>query len=420
LRKASLRLVPLIALGYGAAYIDRVNISFAAVQMNRDLHFSASIYGLGAGLFFVSYTLCEVPSNLLLVRFGARRWLARIMLTWGLLAMGMMFVRTPIQFYVMRFLLGIAEAGFFPGVVFYLTEWFPPEYRARTLSRFYIALPLASTVMGSLAGGLLALNGRLSLAGWQWLFLVEGLPPLVLSVLLWKYLPDTPADAAWLEPKERAWLERRLAESAEGTLAPTHTMADLRGVVADPRVWIIAGFFFCELTTLYGWAFSAPVILQADTGFSIGQVGVVIAIFGLFGAAAMLLGAMHSDRTQERFKHIGLPMLLMAAGFVAGGLTTHPLLAVPAFALTVIGYNAAQGPALSLPSSFLSGRTAAIGYAFMNMIGMVGGFIGPYWMGRARDLTGNYQHGLLTLAIPSFTAAVLIYVLKRRTKLQAG
>ena len=177
LRKASLRLVPLIAFGYGAAYVDRVNISFASMQMNRDLHFSATMYGFGAGLFFLSYALCEIPSNLLLVRFGARRWLARIMMTWGLLAIGMMFVRTPFEFYSMRFLLGMAEAGFFPGVVFYLTEWFPPAYRARTISRFYIALPLASTVMGSLAGGLLSLNGRLFLAGWQWLFLVEGLPP---------------------------------------------------------------------------------------------------------------------------------------------------------------------------------------------------------------------------------------------------
>ena len=191
--------------------MDRVNISFAAVQMNRDLHFSASIYGLGAGLFFVSYALCEVPSNLLLVRFGARRWLSRIMLTWGIIAMAMLLVRTPVEFYCMRFLLGMAEAGFFPGVVFYLTEWFPPEHRARVISRFYIALPLASTVMGSLAGSLLSLNGNLSLSGWQWLFLVEGLPPLILSVLFWRYLPDAPQDAAWLTDPERTWLLGKLA-----------------------------------------------------------------------------------------------------------------------------------------------------------------------------------------------------------------
>src|ERR1700739_3507611 len=181
LRKASLRLIPLIGIAYGVAYTERVNISFAALQMNRDLHFTASAYGLGAGLFFLSYAACEIPSNLLLVRFGARRWIARIMLTWGLLAAGMMFVKTPVEFYAMRFVLGAAEAGFFPGVVFYLIQWFPASVRARTVSRFYVALPLSSVVMGAIAGALLGLQGRLGLAGWQWLFLAEGLPAVVLS-----------------------------------------------------------------------------------------------------------------------------------------------------------------------------------------------------------------------------------------------
>lgn len=412
LRKASLRLIPLIAFGYCAAYMDRVNISFAAAQMNRDLHFSASIYGLGAGLFFVSYALCEVPSNLLLVRFGARRWLSRIMLTWGLIAMAMMFVRTPVQFYCMRFLLGMAEAGFFPGVVFYLTEWFPPEHRARVISRFYIALPLASTVMGSLAGGLLALNGKLSLAGWQWLFLVEGVPPLILSVLFWRYLPDAPQDAAWLTDRERIWLQGELRSAAAHTLQSTHIGADLRAVLRDKRIWLIGVFYLCELTVLYGWAFSAPVILQSLTGLTVGRVGSLIAGMGVLGAVAMLLNARHSDRTHERPLHIVLPCLLMAAGFTVGGLTLHPLLVVAAFTLTVIAYNAAQGPSLAMPSAFLSGRTSAIGYAVINGIAMVGGFVGPYWMGRARDLTGDYQRGLLTLAVPCVLAAMLIYILK--------
>src|SRR5271156_4272644 len=206
MRKAPRHLIPLIALGYGAAYMDRVNISFASLQMNRDLHFSATVYGFGAGLFFLSYSVCEVPSNLLLVRFGARRWLARIMFTWGLLAIGMMFVKTPPQFYILRFLLGMAEAGFFPGVVYYLMQWFPPEMRARAISRFYISLPLASTVMGSLAGALLNLQGRLGLAGWQWLFLLEGLPAIVLAAIFLIQLPDTPADAKWLNLEERRWL----------------------------------------------------------------------------------------------------------------------------------------------------------------------------------------------------------------------
>src|SRR5271165_259930 len=198
MRKATWRLIPLIALGYGTAYMDRVNISFASLQMNRDLHFSASIYGFGAGLFFLSYAACEVPSNLLLVRFGARRWIARIMFTWGLLAIGMMFVKTPVQFYGMRFLLGMAEAGFFPGVVFYLMQWFPAEMRARTMSRFYVSLPLSSAVMGALAGALLNLQGKLGLAGWQWLFLVEGIPPVVLGVVFLIFRPDNPAKAKWL------------------------------------------------------------------------------------------------------------------------------------------------------------------------------------------------------------------------------
>src|SRR5271156_3061538 len=206
LRKAGWRLIPLLAIGYGVAHIDRVNISFASLQMNRDLHFSASVYGFGAGLFFISYAACEIPSNLLLYRFGARRWLARIMLTWGLLAMGMMFVKTPLQFYMMRFLLGMAEAGFFPGVVFYLSQWFPTHMRARAISRFYVSLPVSSVVMGIVAGALLDLQGKAGLAGWQWLFLIEGLPPVLLGIIFLFYLPGGPAQAKWLTEDEREWI----------------------------------------------------------------------------------------------------------------------------------------------------------------------------------------------------------------------
>ncbi len=212
LRKAGWRLIPLLALGYGIAYMDRVNISFASLQMNRDLHFSASVYGFGAGLFFVSYAACEVPSNLLLYRVGARRWFARIMLTWGLLAMGMMLVKTPLQFYVMRFLLGMAEAGFFPGVIFYLAQWFPVHMRARAISRFYISLPLASVLTGAIAGALLDLQGKAGLAGWQWLFLVEGLPAVVLGIIFLVYLPAGPAQAKWLTEDEREWIIHHLSK----------------------------------------------------------------------------------------------------------------------------------------------------------------------------------------------------------------
>ena len=413
LRKASLRLVPLIALGYGAAYIDRINVSFAALQMNRDLGFSPVVYGTGAGVFFISYALCEIPSNILLVRFGARRWLARIMLTWGLLAIAMMFVRTPWQFYSARFLLGMAEAGFFPGVCFYLTQWFPPEYRARTISRFYIALPLSSTVMGSLAASLLSLNGRLHLAGWQWLFLVEGLPPLILSVVFLKYLPDAPSDAPWLAASEREWLQSRLVAAESRHPSSNNLLDDLSTALTNIRVWLLGLFFLCTLTVLYAWSFSAPSILIQLTGLSVGAVGAILAVLGLFGAAAMLLTAAHSDSTSERSFHIIIPCLLMAGGFVIGALTHHPYLAVAAFAVTVVAYPAMQGPVLMLPSTFLSGRSSAIGYAAVVAIGIPGGVIGPIWMGWARQLTGDYQRGLLTLAIPSALAGGIIYVLAK-------
>jgi ACS family tartrate transporter-like MFS transporter len=416
LRKANWRLVPLIGLGYGVAYMDRVNISFAAMQMNRDLHVSAAMYGLGAGLFFVSYGLCEVPSNLLLVRFGARRWLARIMLTWGLLAMAMMFVRTPREFYAMRFLLGMAEAGFFPGVVYYLTEWFPPEWRARAISRFYVALPLSSTVMGSLAGWLLGLNGRMGLRGWQWLFVLEGLPPLALSAVFWRCLPDSPADARWLTEEERTWLVARLVAARVGKATGGRLGATLGMVVGDSRVLMLGGVWLCQLTVLYAWAFSAPVILQGLTGWTIGGVGRLIAWLGLAGAAAMLAGASHSDRTGERTWHIAVPFLVMAAGYGVGGLLHRPLLAVVAFAVAAVAYNAMQGPLLMLPSTFFSGPTSAIGYAALNAVGILGGFLGPAWMGWARDLTGDYQRGLLSLALPSLAAAGLVVGLARRSR----
>jgi MFS transporter, ACS family, tartrate transporter len=411
-RKASWRLIPLIALGYGTAYMDRVNISFASLQMNRDLHFSATAYGFGAGLFFLSYAVCEVPSNLLLVRFGARRWLARIMVTWGLLAMSMMFVRTVPQFYIVRFLLGMAEAGFFPGVFYYLMQWFPPAMRARAVSRFYIALPLSSSVMGTVAGALLGLQGRLGLAGWQWLFLVEGLPAIVLSVVFLLCLPDTPADAKWLVPEERQWLTNQISlDAASGG----HT-DDVFKALRDPRVLQLGLVFLCMLGANYAYAFSAPAILHNLTGFSITNVGFLIAAIGLLGALAMIVNAERSDRRGERYWHVIVPFLLIAAGFAVGGISTVPWVAVPALALTVIANSSLQGPHLAIPPTFLKGKSLAAGIAAMNTIGILGGFLGPYWMGIAKDLTGDYQHGLLTLTIPALIAAGIVMFIWRNAR----
>jgi ACS family tartrate transporter-like MFS transporter len=412
LRKASLRLIPLIGIAYGVAYTDRVNISFAALQMNRDLHFSASNYGFGAGLFFLSYAACEIPSNLLLYRFGARRWIARIMFTWGLLAMGMMFVKTPLQFYSVRFLLGMAEAGFFPGVVFYLSQWFPANVRARTISRFYVALPLASVFMGGVAGALLNLQGRLGLAGWQWLFLAEGLPAVILSVAFFFYLPNTPADAKWLTAGERGWLLDQLR--ADNSVAGERHAEGALSAVLNPRVLQLGLFLLCLYIGYYAFTFSAPVIIQQITGLSNTNVGFVIAFMGILGGLSMVLNGRHSDRANERYLHIAVPFLLMAAAFVVSGLTFAPIVVIPAFAIIFVAFNATGGPIWTIPSSFLTGRSAAAGIATANTIGILGGFVGPYWMGRAKDFTGNYQSGLLTLAIPTLAGAAIVLVMRHK------
>jgi ACS family tartrate transporter-like MFS transporter len=411
-RKASWRILPIIGLGYCCAFMDRANISFASLQMNRDLHFTPYIYGLGAGLFFLSYAACELPSNLLLCRFGARRWLARIMFTWGLLAIAMMFVRTPVQFYIARFLLGMAEAGFFPGVVYYIMQWFPPPMRARAVSHFYISLPLSSVVMGALAGALLNLQGRLGLAGWQWLFIIEGLPPILLSVVFWMWLPDTPADAPWLTIGERTWLIDQI--SADAALGGH--CHDIRPALLDRRVWMLSALFLCMLAVSYAYTFSAPDILRNLTGFNITNVGFLVSGMNILAAVGMIANARHSDRRRERYWHVAVPFFVLAACFVIAGSTTTAWIAVPALASTVIVYSALQGPLLSIPATFLKGRSAAAGIATMNSVGILGGFIGPYWMGIARQITGNYQHGLLTLTIPSLMAAALILVMRRDSR----
>ena len=414
IRKASLRLLPVIAVGYGLAYMDRINISFASLQMNRDLHFSASVYGFGAGLFFIGYALCEVPSNLMLLRFGAKRWLARIMLTWGLLAAATMFVRTPLEFNVLRFLLGMAEAGFYPGVIYYLTLWFPARMRARAVSRFYVSLPLSSVVMGSVAGWLLGLGGKLGLSGWQWLFLVEGLPTAVFSLVILKMLPDNPAKAVWLSGEEKAWLDNQL--KADGEKAHLGHSAGVMQALLEPKVWMIGAYFFFALITTYAYGFSAPAILQGVTGWSVSNVGFLVACIGLVGAAGMLLNSAHSDRKGERALHCIVPCMVMAAGYLTASYSRTPWLVVVALAASYTGFMSMLGPANAVPMQFLAGRAAAAGIAAMNTITMFSGFVGPYWMGVMKDRTGSYDAGLRGLALPALLAAATMYALTRNLK----
>src|ERR1700691_3721150 len=413
-RKAGLRLIPVIGIGYGLAYMDRINISFASLQMNRDLHFSASVYGFGAGLFFIGYALCEVPSNLALLRFGAKRWLARIMFTWGLLASAMMFVRTPFEFNTVRFLLGVAEAGFFPGVIYYLTLWFPARMRARAVSRFYVALPLSTVVMGSVAGWLLGLGGKFGLSGWQWLFLLEGLPAAAFSLVILKMLPDNPAKAAWLTTDEKAWLEGQL--KSDGEKAHLGHNAGVMQALLEPEVWMIGAYFFFALTTSYAYSFSAPAILEGVTGWSVTNVGFLVACIGLAGAAGMLLNGAHSDRSGERALHCIIPCVIMAAGYLTASYAKTPWLVVTSLAATFTGFMSMLGPGNAVPMQFLAGRAAAAGIAAMNTITMFAGFLGPYWMGVMKDHTGSYDAGWRGLGVPCLLAAGTMYVLTRNLK----
>jgi len=399
LRKAQWRILPLMALCYLVAYMDRTNISFAAESMNRDLHFSPHVYGLGAGLFFVSYALCEVPSNRLLLRFGARRWLARILATWGVVAMAMMFVRSRPSFYGVRLLLGVAEAGYFPGALYYLSLWFPSARRARAISWFYMSLPLSTVVMGAAAGTLLRLDGRLGLHGWQWLFVVEGVPAVVLGLCLWLTLPDNPDAAGWLDATELAELRSEL-ESERCAEEDESTSTLLGRGLREPRVWWLSAFVFCIYGPAYAVAFFLPEITGKLMHITPGRVGFLIALAGLAGAAAMVVLAISSDRTGDRRWHVMIPAGIIAGLSLFAGLNLHGPAAAIALLLTVPVYMAFQGPLMTLLTEACRGKAAALAIATINMWGIVGGFVGPYWMGWMRDLTGGYAAGIGWLSAP--------------------
>ncbi len=410
--KVSWRLLPLLGVGYGVAYMDRINISFAAARMNADLHFTNTVYGLGGGLFFLAYALLEIPSNLILTRVGARRWISRIMITWGLLAMAMMFVRTPWQFYVLRFLLGGAEAGFFPGAVFYLMHWYPAAWRGRAISRFYVAYPLSNVVMGVLAGVLLGLNGRLGLAGWQWLFLVEGLPAVILSLVFLTRLPDAPERVAWLSADEKAWISGSLAEDRAASAGEPDP--GLRPTLLSP---IVIGMGLVNLLYLgsgYAFGLSAPILIGQATRLDPTHVGYLVALAGLMGGAAMLIVSAHSDHRRERYLHVAIPLIVEAAAYGAMCLAASPVAYGVAYALSQTAHAAVATVFWLIPSDRLSGRSAAGGVAAINAIGMIGSFLAPFVWGLMKDATGSYSLGVSILPFMFLIAAGVVLWLRAR------
>jgi MFS transporter, ACS family, tartrate transporter len=409
--RVSRRLIPFLFLLYFLNFLDRVNVGFAALEMNRDLGFGPAVYGFGAGVFFLGYCLFEVPSNLVLYRTGARLWIARIMITWGLAASAMMLVHTTWSFYLLRFLLGVAEAGFFPGIIFYLTSWYPAADRARAYAWFLAAIPISGIIGGPISGALLELDGTLGLQGWQWLFLLEGIPSILVGLLVLVILPNRPRDARWLSPADREWLEQVMEEERVRNGAG-HTMT-LRRTLANPMVWWLGAAYFLLVVALYGFALWLPQLIKASGTFSNFEVGVVTAIPYAVAAAGMVIVGRRSDRTGERHLHLVLPALVGVVGFIAVTRiqSTGPLVA--ALSLTAFGVLGWLGPFWALPTAFLREQAAAGGIALVNSMGAVGGFVGPFVLGEVKQRTGSFAGGLLILAGALALASAIVLGLRR-------
>ena len=406
LGKVARRLIPFIALLYAVNILDRNNIGVASLAMKPDLGFSDKVYGFGAGIFFLGYFLFEIPSNLILEKVGARLWITRILVTWGIVSVGMMFVTNAGWFYFMRFLLGVAEAGFYPGVILYLTYWFPTAQRAQAVARFVAVSAIVGVLGGPLSGQLLRLDGLGSLKGWQWLFLLEGLPACLLGFVAIRYLTDRPEKAGWLKKEERDWLVAKLA-SERREREETHKHLSLADALKSPRLLHFAGLFFLYVAAGYGVGFFAPLIFKGMTNWTAQKISFLTALPGLVGAVSMLWSANHSDKTGERRLHVAAGAAIAAVGVTCLALAPNPYLALGAMALTELGRGIVQGPFWAMPTSILSRVAAAGGIAFINALGNLGGFAGPYAMGWLKDYTGGYQTGLFLLAGMNVGAAVL-------------
>ncbi|MCY1267066.1 putative tartrate transporter [compost metagenome] len=410
MRKIFVRIVPLLMSLYVLSYIDRINVSFAALTMNADLGISAYAYGWGAGIFFIGYCLFEVPSNLMLVKFGARKWIARILFSWGILACAMAWVQGPTSFLVLRFLLGAAEAGFFPGVVLYLTYWFPARYRGRIIAAFMLSIPLSLAVGAPLSTALLHLDGILGFKGWQWLFMIEGLPTVLMTAVVLACLPDSPAKAKWLRPEEQAWLEAELRKDTQ--TQHEKPKSSLAAVFKDPAVLLLCFIYFCATASNLGLSFFLPQIVKGQ-GYSTTQTGLISALPYVFGCVGMLLIGNLSDRWSERKWLLTLSLVIAASGLGLAGWLGASVAAIAALCFATIGIMGCKGPFWPIPAAKLQGPAAAAGIALINSLGNLGGFAGPYLVGWAKESTGHYESGLFALAALTFSAALLTALLVR-------
>jgi MFS transporter, ACS family, tartrate transporter len=410
MRKVTIRIVPFMMLLYFVAFVDRINIGFAALTMNQEMGFTPEVFGFGAGVFFIGYFLFEVPSNIILHNIGARLWIARIMITWGIASGAMIFIQGNTSFYSLRFLLGAAEAGFFPGVILYLSYWFPAGQRAAVTAIFMAAAPLSTALGSPVSGALLSMNGVLGLSGWKWMFLLEAVPAIVLGVVVFFFLTDRPKDAKWLTDEERAWLIGAMdAERREKAGVSNHGV--WRGL-ADIRVMALALVYFGTSAGLYTLGLWAPQIIK-EFGLTSMQIGLVNAVPATVAVVAMVLWARHSDNTGERTWHVVGACLLASAGLVYASSATTIITVLAALTIVNVGVSSSKAPLWSMPTLFLSGGAAAAGIATINSIGNLGGFVGPYMIGYLKEKTGSFAGGLVFVAGLLVLSAVLTLILAR-------
>lgn len=411
LSKVIWRLIPFIFLCYVVAYIDRVNTSFAAKSLQLDLGLSKAEYGRGAGLFFLGYFLFEIPSNMILRRVGARIWIARIMIVWGIVSMGMIFVKDVWSFYIVRVVLGLSEAGFFPGMVLYLTYWVPARERARAGALFMMAAPVAMAVGGPLSGALLEMHGFLGLKGWHWLFIIEGFPAVILGLLTLKYLTEVPEKAEWLEPEQRAWLKGEM--ETERARKAKHTTTSAWDSMRDPKVLLLCLIYFLNSSVTYGIFLWLPQILEELTGLKGFKLGLVNAIPFVAAIAGMIVIGRHSDKTGERKLHVAACAIVGAVGlFLAALSLKNPYLFVLSFTFCQLGQRSVMSVFWAIPPIFLGGAAAAAGIAFINAIGNLGGHFGSDMMGELYKRTNGYQGGLMALSGILVLLAVLVATLR--------
>ncbi len=411
MRRVTARLVPFLMLCYFVNYLDRVNVGFAALQMNGDLGLNAAAFGFGAGLFFVGYFIFEIPSNLVLYMVGARRWIARIMFSWGLCAIAMAFIKGETSFYLVRTLLGIAEAGFQPGIFFFLTLWFPAAYRGRVLGMFFAAIPISGMIGSPISGLLLSLDGLAGLRGWQWLYIIEGLPAILLAPIFLYYCQDRTGDARWLSNDQRDWLAKRL-DAERRTREGRRTYSVIQALT-NPWVVFLGAIYFTNVCLNNGINFFLPQIVKSF-GLTNIQTGFVAAIPSACALVAVILWGRHSDKRKERYFHAGLATFLGGGGLLLSVLLQDPTARVAAFALAVSGTLSFAPVFWTIPPSFLSGQAAAGGLAAISALGILGGFLAPWIIGYLRDLTGDFRFGLGGVAVLGMAAGIALYLIGRR------